>query len=64
MSAPNPTYKAIQVSASGELEITERPLLDPTGTDVRIRVEACGICHSDAVSTPIRLDPRSAAQAG
>ncbi len=44
------TYKAIQVSASGELEMTQRPLLDPTGNDVRIRVEACGICHTDAAS--------------
>ncbi len=47
-AAPTPTYKAIQVAASGALELTERPLLDPTGSAVRIRVEACGICHTDA----------------
>jgi propanol-preferring alcohol dehydrogenase len=47
MSDPT-TYKAIQVAASGELEPTERPLLDPPAGEVRIRVEACGICHTDA----------------
>jgi alcohol dehydrogenase, propanol-preferring len=44
------TYKAVQVSASGELELTERPLVDPAGAQVRIRVEACGVCHTDAGS--------------
>src|ERR1700753_340999 len=48
MSDPTTTYTAIQVSASGDLELTERPLLDPPAGEVRIRVEACGICHTDA----------------
>ncbi|HEY0278839.1 MAG TPA: alcohol dehydrogenase catalytic domain-containing protein [Solirubrobacterales bacterium] len=49
MSDPT-TYKAIQVAASGELELTERPLLDAPAGEVRIRVEACGICHTDATA--------------
>ncbi len=48
---PNtPTYKAVQVAPSGDLELTDRPLLEPSGIDVRLRVEACGICHTDAAS--------------
>lgn len=50
MSKSVATYKAIAVSASGELELVSRPLVDPVGTHVRARVEACGICHTDAVS--------------
>jgi D-arabinose 1-dehydrogenase-like Zn-dependent alcohol dehydrogenase len=37
------------VSAPGKLERVERVLTEPGPTQVRIRVEACGICHSDAV---------------
>jgi len=44
------TYKAVQVSAAGELELTERPMTDPAESHVRIRVEACGVCHTDAAS--------------
>ncbi|RKR75681.1 alcohol dehydrogenase catalytic domain-containing protein [Frondihabitans australicus] len=42
------TYRAVQVAASGALELTERPLADPGRGQVRLRVEACGICHTDA----------------
>lgn len=47
-AAMRKTYRAIHVAASGELELTERPLLDPPSGHVRIRVEACGICGTDA----------------
>jgi D-arabinose 1-dehydrogenase-like Zn-dependent alcohol dehydrogenase len=43
------TYRALQVSAPGKLEPVERVLTEPGPTHVRIRVEACGICHSDAL---------------
>jgi propanol-preferring alcohol dehydrogenase len=43
-------YRAIQATAPGELVLTELPLTDPPAGHVRIRVEACGICHSDAVA--------------
>jgi propanol-preferring alcohol dehydrogenase len=44
------TYRAIQVTKPGKLELTEKPLLDPPPGHVRIRVEACGICHTDAAT--------------
>src|SRR5215472_10194949 len=41
-------YKAVQVSAPGTLQVVERPVTEPAAGQVRIRVEACGICHTDA----------------
>src|SRR5262249_53578591 len=44
------TYRAVEVSAPGTLRVVERPLRDPAEGQVRIRVEACGVCHSDAAT--------------
>jgi propanol-preferring alcohol dehydrogenase len=44
------TYKAVEVSAPGVLRIVERPVPEPGPGQVRIRVEACGICHTDAAT--------------
>jgi propanol-preferring alcohol dehydrogenase len=44
------TYKAVEVSAPGTLRIVERPVPEPGPGQVRIRVEACGICHTDAAT--------------
>src|SRR6202047_3869583 len=42
--------KAVQVSKpGGNLELVERNIPDPARNQVRIKVEACGICHSDAL---------------
>ena len=41
------TYKAVQVTKPGEFEVVTKPLIDPGVGQVRIRVEACGVCHSD-----------------
>src|ERR1700676_1983309 len=41
------TYKAVEVSAPGVLRVVERPISEPGPGQVRIRVEACGICHTD-----------------
>ena len=41
------TYKAVEVSAPGSLRVVERPIPEPGAGQVRIQVEACGICHSD-----------------
>ena len=42
------TMKAVQVSkAGGDFEIVEREIPQPGPMQVRIKVEACGICHSD-----------------
>ena len=46
-----PTMRAIQVSrANGPLELVERPIPDPAAGTVRIKVQACGICHSDVLT--------------
>jgi D-arabinose 1-dehydrogenase-like Zn-dependent alcohol dehydrogenase len=44
------TYRAIQVSQPGKLELVERKLVPPPPGHVRIRVAACGICHSDSLT--------------
>src|SRR5690242_19191464 len=45
------TMRAAQVSApQGPFEIVERPIPQPTTGTVRIKVEACGICHSDSLT--------------
>jgi alcohol dehydrogenase, propanol-preferring len=41
-------YKAIQVTKPGEFATVMKPPVDPGPGHVRIRVEACGVCHSDA----------------
>src|ERR1700723_3200618 len=44
------TYKAVEVSSPGALRLVERQLSEPGAGQVRIRVEACGICHTDAAT--------------
>ena len=44
------TYKAVEVSAPGNLHVVERTIPEPGPGQVRIRVEACGICHTDAAT--------------
>lgn len=40
---------AVQVSSSdGEFEVVDRPIPEPGPSEVRIEVEACGVCHSDS----------------
>ena len=34
----------------GPLEIVERKIPDPVPGSVRVKVEACGICHSDSLT--------------
>src|SRR5271156_5555177 len=42
------TYRAVQAVSRGRLELTEKTLHAPGPGRVRIRVEACGVCHSDS----------------
>ena len=43
--------RAIQVSRrGGPLELVERPIPQPGAGEVRVRVEACGVCHSDVLA--------------
>jgi propanol-preferring alcohol dehydrogenase len=44
------TYKAVEVSAPSSLRVVERTIPEPGPDQVRIRVEACGICHTDAAT--------------
>ena len=46
----NATYKAIEVPRLGEFSEVRKPLLDPGPNQVRIHVEACGVCHSDSAT--------------
>jgi D-arabinose 1-dehydrogenase-like Zn-dependent alcohol dehydrogenase len=44
------TMRAAQISrANGPIELVERPIPEPGAGAVRIRVQACGICHSDSL---------------
>jgi D-arabinose 1-dehydrogenase-like Zn-dependent alcohol dehydrogenase len=45
-----PTMKAVQVSKAGApFELVEREVPEPGPGQIRIKVEACGVCHSDAM---------------
>jgi D-arabinose 1-dehydrogenase-like Zn-dependent alcohol dehydrogenase len=44
------TMKAVQVPKAGaDFEIVERDIPEPGPGQIRIRVEACGVCHSDVL---------------
>jgi D-arabinose 1-dehydrogenase-like Zn-dependent alcohol dehydrogenase len=46
-----PNMRVVQVSRpGGPLELVERPVPDPGPGSLRIKVHACGICHSDSVT--------------
>ena len=41
--------RSVQVSkANGPLEIVDREIPEPSATQVRVKVQACGVCHSDS----------------
>jgi alcohol dehydrogenase, propanol-preferring len=44
------TYRAIEVTRPGQFSDVRRPLQDPGPGQVRIRIEACGVCHSDSAT--------------
>jgi len=44
------TYQAVEVSAPGTFQLVERRVSEPGAGQVRIRVEACGVCHTDAAT--------------
>jgi Zn-dependent alcohol dehydrogenase len=56
--------RAAQVArAGGTLELVEREVAEPRRGEVRVRVEACGVCHSDSftVEGQVSQDTRSPA---
>src|SRR4051794_5276394 len=53
----------VQVSGAGApLELVTREVPGPRAREVRVRVEACGVCHSDSVTVqglfPVVTYPR------
>ncbi len=50
MAKSKSTYRAVHAVSPGKLELTEKPLSDPPPLHIRIRVEACGVCHSDSAT--------------
>ena len=48
---PSVTGRAVQVSAAGgDLQVVQREFPEPGPGHVRIRVQACGVCHSDSLT--------------
>src|SRR3954465_4245218 len=45
------TMRAVQVSRpGGPLEMVERDIPTPGARQVRVKVQACGLCHSDSLT--------------
>ncbi|WP_200216709.1 alcohol dehydrogenase catalytic domain-containing protein [Micromonospora coerulea] len=44
------TYRAFEVTGAGQFALVERELTDPTPGQVRLRVQACGVCHTDTLA--------------
>ena len=40
----------MQATKPGKLEVVEKPIIEPAFGQVRIRVEACSVCHTDALT--------------
>lgn len=52
------TYRAMQTSANGALELVERSIPEPGQGQVLIAVEACGVCGADAGDVGQATSPR------
>src|ERR1700675_4190001 len=50
MARSKSTYRAVHAVSPGKRERAEKPFSDPPPQHVRIRVEACGVCHSDSAT--------------
>ena len=48
-------YRAVQVSEQGKFDLVERQVTQPAPGQVRIRVDACGVCHSDSGTVEAQL---------
>ncbi|WP_329042723.1 alcohol dehydrogenase catalytic domain-containing protein [Streptomyces sp. NBC_00178] len=52
------TYRAFEATGVHNLQLVERELVEPAPGHVRLRVEACGICHTDVLAIEgLRADP-------
>ncbi|WP_431018328.1 alcohol dehydrogenase [Burkholderia gladioli] len=52
-------YRAAVVKSAGQLEVVDLPVREPGRGQVRIRVEACGVCHSDSATVARDVDGAS-----
>jgi alcohol dehydrogenase, propanol-preferring len=51
-------YRAFEVTGSRQFRLTRRQLREPLPGEVRLRVQACGVCHTDALAVEgMRPDP-------
>jgi propanol-preferring alcohol dehydrogenase len=48
-------YKAVEISAPGIFRLVERSVVSPGAGQVRIRVDVCGVCRSDAGTVGAQL---------
>jgi len=45
------TMRAVEVPEAGaDFDVTEKPVPEPESDEVRVAVEACGVCHSDEMT--------------
>ena len=52
------TYRAFEVAGTREFSLVTRELSEPPPGQVRLRVESCGVCHSDVLAVEgLRADP-------
>ncbi|MEV5795741.1 alcohol dehydrogenase catalytic domain-containing protein [Streptomyces sp. NPDC052192] len=52
------TYRAFEATGVHHLQLVERELTEPAPGMVRLRVEACGVCHTDVLAIEgLRADP-------
>ncbi|MCI2418232.1 alcohol dehydrogenase catalytic domain-containing protein [Saccharopolyspora sp. K220] len=52
------TFRAFEVTGSRQFKLVERELRTPLPGQVRLKVESCGICHTDVLAAEgLRADP-------
>jgi len=52
------TYRAYEVSGERQFRLVERERREPLAGEARLRVLACGVCHTDSISVEgLRPDP-------
>jgi propanol-preferring alcohol dehydrogenase len=53
------TYRAVEVTGAHDFRLVEREVVEPAANHVRVRVEFCGVCHTDVLAAEgMRADPR------
>src|SRR5258705_6498175 len=53
-----PTYRAFQVTGQRQFELVDRELVAPDPGHVRVKVQSCGVCHSDVLGVEgMRAEP-------